>query len=764
MSKLSKLFGRATDQSTAFNIVDATRAIENAKSLNPATALHGIGMESFGDASSNNEIGMSISGMYQDLRSQLMELGFENYGDSPSARLGDDQGNFERTRIENNQLEAALLANLYGGLENEGSYRTQMTSLMEPAAGDGKNSIVVKPQFDGPGGSISAFTSMEGLENYNEKSNRDFRVVSMMFNLAAARQDEFGETLYPTVVVNAAEGGVVQNVTYAAILQDVYHKTTGQLWDPREVNMVEAYRRPSILEDTATILFPVVDPADKNKSVFVDPALVPPRSVDDGHGGTVQTAPLAVNNTFDLLGVSNHAQLNAANLLDLSDTIDPAMRLKSIYVKTTGGVLRFNVERLPSAVFTPNLIGDSRQINLAFNSEALSVTGETVMLDGATNAALGEIATRGWTLRIGASMSGQVSTSRGTSNIMAGKATVAAVFDQDGTKLAISAEVQDVVDQLGSLEIIGYDLTARFTNTNRRKRGQLVQTRTLQYRHPIPMLSPITLPISTMDKGPGEVVKTLTVLANIRNSANAVTRLQNYVAQLKEAVAAGINYPQFGQIEGALGCMMRPTYRYKAIDLTKSMDSVRSKDRYQDVAHTILNTIYSVLFDAYPESNIEGAFKVVTGDAEARPKFIIACDKQTEHYLMRQGDDRTLGAKFKYEIVSTNNEDMDGKIYVVPTSLKPVEDSITNFGQFYYVPTIIADLNISRDNQTSREIAAIPFNLHVNNIPFALEFDITGLKEVMGDSAFNSKLGQGAGGTTEDDTTGGDTGGDTGTP
>lgn len=742
MSKLAKLFTKPNAENTAFSIVQATQHMLNAKSLNPANAMSGMGLEDFNAPHTDVEMGRSINEMYQEMRDTLSSLGFEHYGDAPAGRIGDEQGNFERDRVQSNQMESALIANLYGGLENEGSYRNQALNLMNPAAGDGKTSVVMKPQLDGPNGSVSAFTSAEGLENYNEKSSRDFRVVSMMFNLSAARQDEFGETLYPTVVVNPAEGGVVQNVTYAAVLKDVYHKTTGQLWDPQEVNMVEAYRRPSILEDTATILFPVVDPADKNKAVFVDPAVIPPRSVDDGHGGEVLTAPLAVNQTFDLLGVSNQAQLNQANLLDLSDTIDPAMRLKAIYVKTTGGVIRFQTSRLPSAVFTPALVGDSRNINLTFNSESLSITGAAKLIDGSTNAAIDEIASRGWTLRIGASLSGHVSTSRGSSNIMAGKANIVSVFDTDGQKLTVTGDVQSLVDSLGTLDIIGYDLEARFTNTNRRKRGQLVQTRTLQYRHPIPMLSPITLPISTMDKGPGEVVKTLTVLANIRASANAVTRLQNYVSQLKEAVAAGITYPQFGEIEGALGCMMRPTYRYKHIDLVKSMDSVRSKDRYQDVAHTILNTIYSVLFEAYPESNIEAAFKVVTGDAEARPKFIIACDKQTEHYLMRQGDDRTLGAKFKYEIVSTNNENMDGKIYVLPTSMKPVEDSITNFGQFYYVPTIIADLNISRDNATSREIAAIPFNLHVNNIPFALEFDINGLKDVMGDSAFNSKLGQ----------------------
>ncbi|MBW6072831.1 hypothetical protein KZ856_38340, partial [Pseudomonas aeruginosa] len=71
----------------------------------------------------------------------------------------------------------------------------------------------------------------------------------------------------------------------------------------------------------------------------------------------------------------------------------------------------------------------------------------------------------------------------------------------------------------------------------------------------------------------------------------------------------------------------------------------------------------------------------------------------------------------------------------------PQENDILSFGQFYYVSTVIADLPITRGGQqVTREIAAIPFNLHVNNIPFALEFDVTGFEEVMGESQWNKPL------------------------
>jgi hypothetical protein len=182
---------------------------------------------------------------------------------------------------------------------------------------------------------------------------------------------------------------------------------------------------------------------------------------------------------------------------------------------------------------------------------------------------------------------------------------------------------------------------------------------------------------------------------------------------------------------------MRPTYRYGKLHLPDVIDSMKSQDRWNDVCSAILNFVKGILFPAYRDSNIEAAFRVISGNQDERPLFIFATDKEIGNYLMTQGDDRTLGPVLKYDIVTTNNELFDGKLVVLPTRERPQENDILSWGQFFYVSTIIADLPISRTGtQVTREIAAVPFNLHVNNIPFAIEIDITGFDEVMGKSVW----------------------------
>ncbi|MBW6072701.1 hypothetical protein KZ856_37635, partial [Pseudomonas aeruginosa] len=194
--------------------------------------------------------------------------------------------------------------------------------------------------------------------------------------------------------------------------------------------------------------------------------------------------------------------------------------------------------------------------------------------------------------------SGHISLSRGDSRFTIGEVTIDRILDEDKRRIDLeTGDGKALADSIGEMEIVGFDLDTRFTNTNRRQRGHLLQTRALQFRHPIPMHAPVTLPLSTMDEeGPGEVVKALTVNTNIRNSNNAVKRLLNYLAQLKEVTANGFDRPQFGAVEGALSAVMRPTYRYKKLHLPDMIDTLKSQDRWEDVCSAILNAVKGVLF------------------------------------------------------------------------------------------------------------------------------------------------------------------------
>lgn len=700
--------------------------VEQASSL-----YQSLGNENF---ATDHDSQVSATSIYASIQRMANKYGFEAYLSA-------------EPRVAENQLTAAFLGAMASVKPTAYIKALRGVSKIVPSTESIKT---IEQSFAGPAGSMQVFTGDDtkliSLENYNEKSQRDFRVVTVGYNLAASRQDEFAERIYPTTVINPIEGGVVQVLPYIAVMKDVHHAVNGARWKNDEVNMVEAYRDPSILDDNATDLIPAIDPAGSNLHYFVDPALVPAETVVNEQNLSIETAPLKPGIRLDLMGNSNANLLIAANMLDVSDTIDPAGRLKALYIKFQSKVIKFKVDRMPRAVFQPDLIGDTRGAKVDFWTDDLTVSSITRTIDGVQTAAMAELEQRGWVLRLSVDFSGNVSLSKGDSRFTAGDASISKILNSDRREIDITAgDGKTLADSITGLEIVGFELATRFTNTNRRQRGHLLQTRALQFRHPIPMHAPVTLPLSTMEEeGPGEVVKALTVNTNIRNSNNAVKTLLNYLAQLRELTGNGFNRPTINVYEGALAAVMRPTYHYDTMHLPDMIDTLKSKDRWDDVCSAIINKVKGVLFPAYRNSNIEAAFRVISGNQDERPIFLFCTDKEIANYLMTQGDDRTLGAYLEYDIVSTNNELFDGKLVVVPTRKTPVENDILSFGQFFYVSTIIADLPISRGgNQITREIAAIPFNLHINNIPFALEFDVTGFEQVMGHSMWNKPVVEG---------------------
>lgn len=722
----------AQKQYTRFSMEDFLGALEAEQNYGDSVLAKGKGLvefisqENFGDISESQRT--TAGQMYTDIGSTMKKFGFEHFKEG-------------RGYITENQQRAATVAAI--ACADPEAYKRALRAVAKEVISNEDNVHNVRHEFGGPAGTLQVFQDHLGLENYNEKSQRDFRVVTVGYNLEASRQDEFAERLYPTTVINPVEGGVVQVLPYIAVMKDVYHAVSGAKLLNEEVNMVEAYRDPSILDDNCTDLIPAVDPDGTNLKFFTDPALIPHHVVTNEQNMSVTTGPLKPNVKIDLMGNSNANLLINKGMLDISDTIDPSGRLKALYVKFDGKVIRFVVDRLPTAVFQPGLIGDTRIAKLDFITEDLVVGADTKAIDGSVSAQMQELVNRKWTARVSVTFTGHVSTSRGDARYGAAGIEIDRIVDEDRKLISIEAgDGKTLVDAIGELEVVGYDLDVKFTNTNRRQRGHLLQTRAIQFRHPIPMHAPVTLPMSTMDEqGPGDVVKALTVNTNIRNSNNAVKRLLNYLAQLKEVVGNGYDRPKFGAVEGALSIMMRPTYREGSLHLPDHIDTLKSQDRWQDVCSTILNFAKGILFPAYRESNIEAAFRVISGNQDEKPMFIFATDKEIGNYLMTQGDDRTLGAILEYDLVTTNNELFDGKLVIVPTRKNPTENDILSFGQFFYVSTVIADLPITRGGQqVTREIAAVPFNLHVNNIPFAINLTITGLEEVMGKSQWNKPL------------------------
>jgi hypothetical protein len=109
------------------------------------------------------------------------------------------------------------------------------------------------------------------LEAYDERDNRNAAVYSIAYNMQAARQDEFGETFFPTIVVTPDQVGFGVTVRLMSVMNDFNRQITGELDKYERKNLIRALADPTILKNEMTRIIPVYRPQAADK--FVDTAL-----------------------------------------------------------------------------------------------------------------------------------------------------------------------------------------------------------------------------------------------------------------------------------------------------------------------------------------------------------------------------------------------------------------------------------------------------------------------------------------------------------
>src|SRR5690606_30484611 len=144
-------------------------------------------------------------------------------------------------------------------------------------------------------------------------------VYTVAYNLQAARQDEFGEAFYPTVVVAPDQQGYHIQLNLVNLINGVRRNASGNLDNWNRHNIVHVIRNPGLINSTSTKIVPVF--LDGVKQFFVDEALVQP-TVVEVNGENVPTTALAIGKEFDLIDLSQtDLQLDQGHM-DETDSID----------------------------------------------------------------------------------------------------------------------------------------------------------------------------------------------------------------------------------------------------------------------------------------------------------------------------------------------------------------------------------------------------------------------------------------------------------
>lgn len=685
-----------------FSTLTATRGLSDAKVTDLVLSTESLSME-------NEQIVATVFNNFDSIVKGVaseLNLSFEDY-----------------------QVEAASIAAIYAA-------NPQKTLSVEPRNPTAPGPVhYVRPVVEG-----GTFRRPFSMEAYDERDNRTAQVNSIVYNLLASKQDEFGEAFFPTIVVNTGDAGIMLHVQVHRVFNDFKRTTSGALANKMPKNLVRAYADPTVLQNESTRAVPVLRTggADDNSANFVAATDVAPWSMPVG-STLVNTSALKVGKKVDVIGLSQTNELLENGTLDSTDTLDSFAMLETLYVKFTDpgnpanvDVFAIDTTNFPGSVYTYAVQGNYRKLSLALDTDSVVFPSTIKRVDGSAPVVLTELAANNYDLRLNLNINGEVIMDQGDCIVNRGTMELNIVRDVNGNIVTPTATL---LNKLATADIIGYTTKLYFANSNLRQRGQLLETQTFYQAINLKYNSPITAlkPSIEAENDEQAAIQTLVAATGIRTSQSAIKALLDTEASIANYVAIADRNGALPDQAGIGRYLVKPVYFKATINLSSVVDSLSSHQRLADIRAALVEKLRYYATEMYRNSEYQAGALVYTGNIGFKPTVIVGTDPTIYNYLMSDGELRTLGELFDVKIVKTLDTRVAGKIYMtfgVYDSNRNTGVNPLNFGNMLWSPELTVKLPISRNGQISKEMIVAPRFVHIVNLPVLTVLSVTNLPTV----------------------------------
>lgn len=597
-----------------------------------------------------------------------------------------------------------------------------------------------------PGNDTAFADRAFSLEAYSDQDNKNALLYSIVYNLNAARQDEFGETLFPTIAVSPDQVGLDINTRVMSVFEPIARKTSGAITEFRKKNIVRALANSNILKNDLTLATPIYRNS-VNTDKFVDSALLVPQNIVIKNEA-VKTSALATGVDIDLLGLSQTDTLLANGAMNETDALDPAVRLTSLVLKVGTGqntdVIVVKTDGLPGAEFNNAIQGNYRLQQMNFQSTSIILNAATKHADGSALAALASIVSNDYVVRLNVGVTGSVNVETGALIVNPIRLSIHSVRNTSGQLVDLTTGAgAALVTLMNAASIVGYNLSAYRSNANLREQGQKVDVTFFTQRYNVPLRSPISAvrPISSNDQADAPYIQSLVATTQLRLANQAVTALLaadgmiSSYADLRQNLGTEDDVSDEVETLGIGRFFVKPAYSSESVDAIDVVDSINSSSRAEDFRQAILNKVRDMATKLYRDSELKAGAQVLAGGPAKPPVVIIATDFEIANWLIQTGDVRTLGGVFDCKIVSSIDLRMKGKIFVTFGIFDEDRNSAPhplNFGNMAWAP----ELNLvvpaaTRGGAISKESIVQPRFTFFVNLPVLGRIDLTGISSVL---------------------------------
>lgn len=679
-------------------------------------AQYAIGLESF-NADKAKDVIQTFENLRDTFTASKKKLGFEGF-DLSNAQI--EAGATAAATVATGQALKTFVARSFEVPSHLAGYNANNNSITTVVGLEGMADAFVKRAV--------------GVENFDDRDNRNARVTTVAYNLNAAQQNEFGETFFPTVTISNDMVGIAVSVRLISVIKDFTRNADASLADFRRRNVVRALLDHTILKNDTNKLVPQYKTqTQQNFSADIG------SFTKEFEGVTHTTGALKINTRIgDLISLGYPEQTSHA--LNQGDTLDPAISVSAVYLMIGANKVRLSLAGYKRAAFIAAPEDDSRLQVLNLDIKTLSIKPSTLQFNqAALTGPLAPAVTNKWTINMRLGLSGNVSVSTGEILVSGVELRVISIIDEDGNPLDLTTgQAAAIVAAVTKDGIIGYDIDARTSNLNRRMRGQIMDTTVYNQVWTVPLRSPITYPRPINSSGETDAadLAVLVSTTHARTSNEAVT-------SLFEAADALSEYDTVGKLSdldvippekfGVSRLLLRPTFKHKVVNLTTVINNVASHEKEKDIAAEIMLHVKNVAYEMYRDSGFQAFVESGAAGVTGNPTILIGTDPYTSRWIWVPGDQRTVGPDFGFKVVTTPDERFQGNIAIAfgYPELNKGELNPAHFGNMLWASETVLVLQMNRSGDAQKETTVQPRFRHIINTPVLGWIVLTGIPEVI---------------------------------
>lgn len=617
----------------------------------------------------------------------------------------------------------------------------KMALVTMSAAGDAKSYALgcmsVNTKRDGAtvlDGRIAGVDAADafGGEGFDKHEWGDFVSVATVVNALSATTNSFEEVFFKTVVVPPGKPGLDMIVRIPYAYNRALRDTNGKPNRSKEARkpLITALRDSDTLRSISNHVVPYAPTDGSNNAYLVAEATQGSKEMKVS-GVDVPYRPIAIGVETDLLSLSGHPGLMAAGAQDNTDTLAPGTNIGEVFLQFDDGaaskVVGVDISSFAGALFEPSEQGDQTDQIANFRGTVQVRDNMTAWDDALLSAVdfkadLGIGAGVPFHCDIDLELHGRLDELGNIKVQVLNVGFKAAYTGADGVE--VTSTVLDALKAGIDVKVVSYLPKAVRSNSNLRDRGILIDAgNPINYRIPVYFGSPISANTPVSGEGGGVGIEDLSNARRIRNSNNAVITIKEF----EKTISRTRDLPNNSTAVGS--ALVNPTYRVVEFDAVARTITHQSAQGMENLRSALSDAVATLADRLVLESGYLSALEMESSSS-ANYEVIVGTDPRLANLIMTSGDARTVGAKSKFNVVSSHDEDLINTIYVSVRRTDVQGASPLSFGVKAEMPPLIFDATISSTGATFRELQMIPRTTHAVTCPILGRVNVTRLDEV----------------------------------